>query len=67
MLYEEPKKQQPPTLEKLFDWFHSISTSEIACYYNISEQQAEREMKKRLLLQEVERVFIEGNVLWQLK
>ncbi|ALC86275.1 dithiol-disulfide isomerase [Bacillus sp. FJAT-22090] len=67
MLYEEPKKQQPPTLEKLFDWFHSISTSEIACYYNISEQLAEREMKKRLLLQEVERVFIEGNVLWQLK
>lgn len=67
MLYDEPKKQQPPSLEKLFDRFHSLSTAEIACYYNISEQQAEREMKKRLLLQEVERLVLPGNVFWRSK
>jgi predicted DsbA family dithiol-disulfide isomerase len=67
MLHEEPQKQQPPTLEKLFDRFHSLTTSEIACYYNIPEQQAERELKKRLLLQEVERLVIEDTVLWRSK
>lgn len=67
MLYDEPKKQQPPSLETLFDRFHSLTTSEIACYYNISEQQAEREMKKRLLLQEVERSILPNNVFWRSK
>lgn len=67
MLYEEPQKQHPPTLEKLFKRFHSLTTSEIACYYNISETQAEREMKKRLLLQQVERLVLQDTVFWQLK
>lgn len=67
MLYDEPQKQQPPTLEKLFNNFHSLTTSEIAYYYNISEQLAEREMKKRLLLQEVERLVLPDTVLWSLK
>ncbi|MFF2752252.1 DsbA family protein [Psychrobacillus sp. NPDC058041] len=66
MLYEEPQKQQPPTLEKLFDRFHSLTTSEIACYYGITEQQAEREMKKRLLLQEVERLILQDTIFWRL-
>lgn len=67
MLNEEPQKQQPPTLEKLFDRFHSLTTSEIAYYYNITEQQADRELKKRLLLQEVERLVLQDTVLWRLK
>ena len=49
MLYEKPEIQDPPTLEKLFDRFHSLTTNEIASYYNISDQQAERELKKLLL------------------
>ncbi|TQR20273.1 DsbA family protein [Psychrobacillus vulpis] len=67
MLYEEPHKQQPPSLEKLFERFYSLTTSEIACYYNISEPQAERELKKRLLLQQVDRLVLQDTVLWRLK
>lgn len=67
MLNELPQKQETPALDKLFERFHSLTTSEIASYYNISEPQAEREMKKRLLLQQVERLTINDKVLWRLK
>ncbi|MDI2589657.1 MULTISPECIES: ClpXP adapter SpxH family protein [unclassified Psychrobacillus] len=67
MLYEIPEVQQPPALEKLFDRFHSLTTNEIASYYNISEQQAERELKKLLLLQKVERLVLPDVVIWRLK
>ena len=46
MLNEEPEIQEPPILEKLFARFYSLTTSEIAGYYNISSQIAERELKK---------------------
>lgn len=67
MLNEQPKVQDPPSLEKLFDQFHSLTTNEIASYYNISDQLAERELKKLLLLQKVERLVLPNNVLWRLK
>ncbi|GGA17960.1 ClpXP adapter SpxH family protein [Psychrobacillus lasiicapitis] len=67
MLYEKPEVQQPPALEKLFDRFHSLTTNEIASYYNISDQQAERELKKLLLLQKVERLVLPDVVIWRLK
>ena len=62
-----PKRQEPPTLEKLFARFYSLTTDEIAGYYNIPVQKAEREMKKRLLLQEVERLILPDTVIWRLK
>ena len=64
---KEPEIQDPPLLEKLFDRFHSLTTSEIASYYNISNQLAERELKKLLLLQKVERLLLPNTVLWRLK
>lgn len=67
MLYEKPKIQDPPSLEKLFDRFHSLTTNEIASYYNISDQLAERELKKLLLLQKVERLILPNTVFWRLK
>ena len=68
MLYEKPEVQDPPSLEKLFDRFHSLTTNEIASYYNISDQLAERELKKLLLLQKVERLLLPNTtVLWRLK
>ena len=67
MLYEKPEIQDPPSLEKLFDRFYSLTTNEIASYYNISDQLAERELKKLLLLQKVERLVLPNIVLWRLK
>lgn len=67
MLYEKPEVQDPPALEMLFERFHSLTTNEIASYYNISEQQAERELKKLLLLQVVERLVLPDLVIWRLK
>lgn len=67
MLYEKPEIQDPPLLEKLFDRFHSLTTNEIASYYKISDQLAERELKKLLLLQKVERLLLPDTVLWRLK
>lgn len=67
MLYEKPEIQEPPTLEMLFDRFYSLTTTEIASYYKISEQRAERELKKLLLLQVVERLVLPDVVIWRLK
>ena len=67
MLNEKPEIQDPPLLEKLFDRFYSLTTSEIASYYNISNQLAEHELKKLLLLQKVERLHLPNTVLWRLK
>ena len=67
MLYNIPQKQEPPALEKLFNRFHSLTTVEIADFYNITEQQAERELKKLLLLQKVERIVLPNAVVWRLK
>ncbi|MEK4484885.1 ClpXP adapter SpxH family protein [Psychrobacillus sp. FSL H8-0484] len=67
MLYDVPKKQETPALDKLFDRFHSLTTNEIADYYNITQQQAERELKKLLLLQKVDRVVLPNSVVWRLK
>ncbi len=67
MLYDVPKKQNPPRLEKLFERFNSVTTSEVADYYNLTEQQAECELKKLVLLQKIERIKLPNLVLWRFK
>lgn len=67
MLDDLPRRQDPPGLDKLFKRFHSLTTKEIADYYSLTEQQAEFELKKLLLRQEVERVLLPNLVLWRLK
>lgn len=57
----------PPPLEDLFQRFDTLSTKEIANIYSISEKSAERELKKRLLQQHVERVFFQDITLWRKK
>lgn len=57
----------PPPLEDLFQRFDTLSTKEIASIYNISEQSAERELKKRLLQQHVERIHFQDMTLWRKK
>ncbi len=57
----------PPSLEDLFKRFDTLATKEIADIYNISEKSAERELKKRLLQQYVERISFQDTTLWRKK
>lgn len=57
----------PPTLEVLFQRFDTLTTNEIADIYSISEKSAERELKKRLLQQHVERISFQDTTLWRRK
>lgn len=67
MLNASPKRQDPPGLDKLLNRFHSLTTKEIADYYGLTMQQAECELKKLLLRQEVERIVLPNLVVWRLK
>lgn len=67
-LLEESIVSQPlPTLEDLFARFHTLTTKEVAFIYSMTEQAAERELKKRMLQQKVERIHTETVTLWRLK
>ncbi|NLM38391.1 MAG: DsbA family protein, partial [Firmicutes bacterium] len=44
-----------------------LTTKEVAEIYSISEQEAERELKKRMLQQKIERLSNENITLWRLK
>ncbi len=57
----------PPPLEHLFKRFDTLATKEIAEIYRITEKSAERELKKRLLQQEVERLTMQDVTLWRKK
>lgn len=60
-------RNQPPTIEDLFTRYHSLSTKEVALIYNMTEAAAERELKKRMLQQKVERTYTNDFTLWRLK
>lgn len=55
----------PPSLDDLFKRFDSLTTKEIADIYQLQEKCAERELKKQLLLQKVERVTCQDLTLWR--
>lgn len=55
----------PPTLPELFGRFDSLATKEIAEIYHIPEKSAERELKKQLLLQNLERLPFKDRTLWR--
>lgn len=57
----------PPELDDLLQRFDSMSTQEIASIYSLSEKDAERELKKRLLQQKVERLTLQNTTLWRNK
>lgn len=57
----------PPPLGDLFNRFDTLTTKEIADIYRIPEKSAERELKKRLLQQHVERLPIQDITLWRKK
>lgn len=57
----------PPPLEDLFGRFDTLATKEIAEIYNMTEKSAERELKKQLLQQNVERLPLQDLTLWRKK
>ncbi|CAM3098655.1 DsbA family protein [Filibacter tadaridae] len=59
--------EPPPNLESLFQRFDTLETKEIATFYGLSEKSAERELKKRLLQQNVERMAFQDVTLWRKK
>ncbi|GEK34289.1 DsbA family protein [Kurthia sibirica] len=67
MLDIELIQNQPPTIEELFNKFHTLSVKEVASIYNISEKAAERELKKNMLQQKVERINCKNHSLFRLK
>ncbi|MDN7244392.1 ClpXP adapter SpxH family protein [Planococcus shenhongbingii] len=68
MLGEERlNRQSPPSLNELFLKYSTLATREIASIYNISDQTAERELKKQVLQQKLERINLPDQTLWTLK
>ncbi|SOB91702.1 predicted DsbA family dithiol-disulfide isomerase [Ureibacillus xyleni] len=59
--------QTLPTIDELFSRFHSLTTADVAEIYSISEQDAERELKKRMLQQKLDRLTNEEITLWRRK
>ena len=57
----------PPPLDDLFGRFDTLATKEIAEIYKITDRSAERELKKRLLQQHVERHTFQDITLWRKK
>ena len=67
MLDEKIVPQEPPSLDELFKRYNTLSTNEIAAIYGVTSYAAERELKKRMLLQQLERIPVANNVQWRLK
>ncbi|WP_249929377.1 DsbA family protein [Planococcus maritimus] len=60
-------RQSPPSLDDLFVKYPTMATHEVASIYNISEQTAERELKKQVLQQKLERIPLQDETLWKVK
>lgn len=67
MLEVELEPQPLPSLEELFRRYHILTTNEVAAIYSIPETYAERELKKRMLQQKIERLSNNNITIWKLK
>lgn len=59
--------EQPPAIELLLNRFEAMTTEEIATIYNRSLSDTERELKKKVLLQKIERLTVDQATYWRLK
>ena len=67
LLDEEMVRQPLPTMDELFNRFNTLTTAEVAEIYSIDHTVAERELKKRMLQQKVERIMNDDITLWRSK
>jgi predicted DsbA family dithiol-disulfide isomerase len=65
MLGKEPIKEEAPTLIELLKRYNFIATKEIAVVFNTTCKEIEREMKKLMLQQTVERVPVKYGTFWR--
>ena len=67
LIGEELIAKPIPPIEQLLDHFDVLTTQDVAVIYNLEYSVAERELKKRMLQQKIERVCCEEITLWKLK
>ncbi|WP_153731991.1 DsbA family protein [Sporosarcina obsidiansis] len=67
LIGEQLLPDMPPSISSLFNRFDLLTTKEVAEIYHISEKEAERELKKRLLKQQIERIPFQDRTLWRKK
>lgn len=62
---DQPKASEPPDLESFLQKYSFVATKEIAVVYNLSYAEVDREMKKLLLRQQVERIPVKNGTFWR--
>lgn len=67
MLDMDLQRQELPSLDELFLRYNTLSTKEVASIYGVTNYAAERELKKRTLLQQLERIPVANTNQWRLK
>nr|WP_106783845.1 DsbA family protein [Lysinibacillus timonensis] len=67
MLSEQLISQPLPTFDELFQRYHSLTTQDVADIYSITLEEAERELKKRMLQQKIERLCNGNITIWRVK
>lgn len=67
LMDEELVKNPLPTLDELLERFGTLTTEEVAQIYTIDFAVAERELKKRMLQQKIERITLNNTCCWKLK
>ncbi|WP_102347325.1 ClpXP adapter SpxH family protein [Bacillus sp. Marseille-P3661] len=65
ILQRKPKPRLVPPLEEFLSYFKFVATKEISVVYNLSCPEVEKEMKKLLLTQKVERVPVKYGTFWR--
>ena len=65
MLQEKPEPAQPPLLEQFLKQYKMVASKEVAVVYDMTVQQAEKELKKLMLKQRVEQIPAKYGVFWR--
>ncbi|GAM16587.1 YjbH-like, GTP pyrophosphokinase domain [Mesobacillus selenatarsenatis SF-1] len=65
MLQEKPEAANPPILEQFLKQYKMVASKEVAVVYDITVQQAEKELKKLMLKQQVEQIPAKYGVFWR--
>ena len=65
MLQEKPEASHPPILEQFLKQYKMVASKEVAVVYDITVQQAEKELKKLMLKQQVEQIPAKYGVFWR--
>lgn len=65
MLPYQPLRSAPPPLKTFLQYFRIVSTTDVATVYNMSTAEVEREMKKLLLQQVVEKLPVKYGTVWK--